>query len=188
MPHSPLPTAAPLTWAGTLTITGTFVSGTSLRFGTSSTALTATQLGKISSAGITSFSLNASGYLIGTTAPTFTTWQTTNSSAGAFSADHDNDGVANGIEYFLGGSGNTTGQTPLPGVTNTSGTLSITWTKASTYPGTYGTHFWIETTDTLTGTWTTEPLGSNVIISGNNVTYTFPATTRRFVRLSVSGP
>lgn len=173
---------------GTLTITGTFVSGSSLRFGTTATALTATQLSKIVSAGITSFSLNSSGYLIGTTPPSYTTWQTANSSAGTFTADHDGDGVANGIEYFVGGNSNTTGTTPLPGVTNTSGTLSITWTKASTYPGVYGTNFWIESSDTLTGTWTTETVGGTVTVNGNNITYTFPASTRRFVRLKVVGP
>ncbi|HCN78951.1 MAG TPA: hypothetical protein DIT13_17380, partial [Verrucomicrobiales bacterium] len=176
-------------WAGgTLTITGNFVSGSSLKFGNSATALTATQLGKISSAGFTSFSLNSSGYLIAnSTAPTYTNWSTTNGTAGAFTADHDNDGVANGIEYFLGGNSNTTGQTPLPGVTNTSGTLTITWTKSATYPGTYGTNFWIESTDTLTGTWTTETVGGNVTQNGNAFTYTFPAGTRRFVRLKVDG-
>ena len=178
-----------ITWAGTLSITGTFVSGSSIKFGTTNTALTATQLGKISSAGFTSFSLNSSGYLIAnSTAPTYTNWSTTNGTAGAFTADHDNDGVANGIEYFLGGNSNTTGTTPLPGVTNTSGTLSITWTKSATYPGTYGTNFWIESTDTLTGTWTTETIGGTVTVTGNNITYTFPTSTRRFVRLKVVGP
>lgn len=177
-----------ITWAGTLTITGTFVSGSSLRFGTTATALTATQLGKITRAGVTSFTLDTNGYLIANTAPTFTTWQTTNGSAGAFTADHDNDGVANGIEFFLGGNSNTTGQTPLPGVTNASGTLSITWTKSATYPGTYGTNFWIESSDTLTGTWTTESVGGNVTVNGNNITYTFPSTGRRFARLKVTGP
>ena len=179
-----------ITWAGTLAITGSFVSGSSLRFGTTATALTATQLGKISAAGFTSFTLNSSGYLIGTpSGPTFTNWQTTNGVSGTFTADHDSDGVANGIEFFLGGSSNTTGQTTLPGITDTAGTLSITWTKSATYPGTYGTNFTVETSDTLTGTWTTETVGVNVTITGNQVKYTFPAgDTRKFVRLKVVGP
>ena len=178
-----------ITWPGTLTITGPFVSGASLRFGTTSTALTATQLGKISAAGFTSFTLNSSGYLIGTpTAATYTTWQTANPGSGTFTTDHDSDGVSNGIEFFIGGNSNTTGTTPLPGVTNTGGTLSITWTKSATYPGTYGTNFWIESSDTLTGTWTTETVGGTVTVNGNNITYTFPASARRFVRLKVVGP
>jgi autotransporter-associated beta strand protein len=174
---------------GTLAITGTFVSGSSLRFGTTASGLTATQLGRISGGGFTSFSLDSGGFLIGTpSAATFANWQAANSPAGAFTADHDNDGVANGIEYFLGGSSNTTGQTPLPGITNDAGTLSITWTKSVTYPGIYSTHFQVESSDTLTGTWTPETVGGNVTLTGNNITYTFPAATGRFVRLRVTGP
>ena len=63
--------------------------------------------------------------------------------------DHDNDGVSNGVEYFLGGNTDTTGFTALPGVTNTGGTLSVTWTKAASYTGTYGTDFVVETSATL---------------------------------------
>lgn len=116
----------------------------------------------------------------------FTTWQSLNGTSGSITADHDNDGVPDGIEYFLGGTSNTTGQTVLPVIANTSGTLSITWTKGTGYLGTYGTDFVIETSTTLTGTWTTESLGENVAITGNNVTYTFPSGgNRRFVRLKV---
>ncbi len=64
------------------------------------------------------------------------------------------------------------------------GTLSITWTKSSTY----GTHFTVETFDTLTGTWTTETLGVNATLTGNQVKDTFPAgDTRKFVRLKLVG-
>jgi autotransporter-associated beta strand protein len=52
-------------WSGgTLNITGTFVSGTSLRFGTSSAGLTSAQLNSITAGGIASFALNSDGYLI----------------------------------------------------------------------------------------------------------------------------
>jgi autotransporter-associated beta strand protein len=172
---------------GTLAITGTFVSGSSLRFGTTSTALDATQLAKISGGGFISYSLNSGGYLVGN-GVTFESWQAVNGSTGAFDSDHDSDGVSDGIEYFIGGNSNTTGHTPMPGVANDSGTLSVTWTKSSNYPGTYGTHFRVETSDTLTGTWTIETIGGNVTINGNNITYTFPAGgTGRFVRLRVIG-
>ena len=62
----------------------------------------------------------------------FAAWQSANSTGGALDADHDGDGVDNGTEYFLGGNANTTGFTALPGVTNTAGTLSVTWNKAAT--------------------------------------------------------
>jgi autotransporter-associated beta strand protein len=48
---------------GTLAITGNFIPGASIRFGTSSTALTAVQLAKISAAGFGPLTLNESGYL-----------------------------------------------------------------------------------------------------------------------------
>jgi fibronectin-binding autotransporter adhesin len=48
---------------GSLSLTGTFVSGSSLRFGTTSAALTPTQLGLITATGFSSFALNASGFL-----------------------------------------------------------------------------------------------------------------------------
>ncbi len=50
---------------GTLAITGSFVSSASLRFGTDNTGLTSGQLAQISAAGYNSFSLDANGYLVG---------------------------------------------------------------------------------------------------------------------------
>ena len=177
---------------GTLTITGNFVSGSSLRFGTTSNALSADQLAKISNEGFINFSLNSSGYLVADVKATFESWQFANGATGTFDSDHDSDGVSDGIEYFLGGDGGTTGTTLLPGVLNDNGTLSITWTKSGTYPGTYGADFTVETCDTLTGTWTTEILGGNVMITGNNVKYTFPGGPaypgKKFARLRVAGP
>lgn len=121
----------------------------------------------------------------------FSTWQTANNTAGALDADHDSDGVLNGVEYFLGGDSDTTGFTPLPGVVNTAGVLSVTWNKGSGYSGAYDADYWIETSSTLTGEWTKEILsGGNVIDDSNAVKYTFPAslTGKRFVRLKVSVP
>ena len=46
----------------------------------------------------------------------------------------------------------------------------------------------METSSTLTGVWTTETLGINVTITGNDVKYTFPAGTKNFARLKVTGP
>jgi hypothetical protein len=98
------------------------------------------------------------------------------------------------VEYFLGGpTGNTTGFTPLPGVTNNLGTLSVTWIKGSSYQGAYGTDFTVETSSTLTGVWATADPGSaagqaDITTTPGQVKYTFPAGTRNFVRLKVTGP
>lgn len=83
--------------------------------------------------------------------------------------------------------------TALPAVTNTLGTLSVTWTKAASYTGTYGTHFVVETSATLAGPWTTETSPGNVSFpSANEVKYTFPRGTaytgKLFARLKVTGP
>ena len=181
---------------GTLSLTGTFVlggPGGSLRFGTSNTGLTSTQLAKISAAGFTGFGLDANGYLTATAVAGYSGWKATNSTAQTIDLDHDSDGVRNGIEYFLGGNANTSGFTALPGVTNTAGTFSIIWTKHATYTGTYGTDFWVETSATLTGVWTPAPLGAgadqvNIITIPGHVKYTFPAGTKNFARLKVTGP
>ena len=106
-------------------------------------------------------------------------------------SDHDGDGVSDGIEYFLGGpNGNTTGFTALPGISNTTGVLSVSWTMGPGYTGIYGTDFVVETSATLSGSWTTEPLGGNIVITDGVVTCTFPAApdARRFARLKVMHP
>ena len=176
-----------VSWTGTLALTGTFVSGTSLRFGTTSGGLSPAQLALITTPGGGAVTLNASGYLIDYP---FGSWRLTNSATGqTFAQDHDNDGVSNGIEFFLGGpSGTTTGFTALPGVDNAAGVLSVTWTKAAGYTGVYATDYVVETSDTLTGVWTPQTLGGTVIITGNNVKFTFPAGVKNFARLNVTGP
>jgi hypothetical protein len=120
----------------------------------------------------------------------FTQWQQANSTQGGLDADHDDDGVANGIEHFLGGAADTTGPTPLPVITRTAGVISITWTKAQDYAGVYGTDFQVETSASLSGTWDGEAEGVNVTINGNDVTYTFPSPpgNRLFARLAVTSP
>jgi hypothetical protein len=120
-------------------------------------------------------------------------WAATNGAGVNLDADHDNDGVKNGIEYFLGGpTGNTTGFTPLPGVIDTLGTLSVTWPKGAGYLGVYGTDYVVETSATLTGVWTTETLGGGNVddSSGTEVKYTFPGplSGKNFARLKVTGP
>ncbi len=117
----------------------------------------------------------------------FTSWKSANGATGEASDDHDSDGVSNGVEHFLGGTGNTTGFTALPGVVTAGSVRSVTWTKAGTYSGTYGDDFVVETSTTLAaGSWTTETLGGSVVITENEVKYTFPAgPVKSFVRLRV---
>lgn len=124
----------------------------------------------------------------------FSSWQSANGTTGGLDEDHDGDGVSNGVEWFLGGNNPTAGFTALPGVTNTGGTLSVTWVRHPDYPGfpgNYGTDFVVETSTTLANPWTpaTEGVGLGFVeITGDNVKYTFPAGTKNFARLKVTGP
>lgn len=127
----------------------------------------------------------------------FPAWQAANSTLGGLDEDHDNDGVDNGTEYFLGGNTNTTGFTTLPGVDKAlDGTLSVTWIKApSGYSGAYSADFVVETSSTLASPWTPAALGSGadqveitVEVTGDKVKYTFPAGIKNFSRLKVTGP
>ena len=126
--------------------------------------------------------------------PGYSSWAAINGAGPNLNDDHDHDGVPNGIEYFIGGpTGNTTGFTPLPGVTNNSGTLSITWTKGAGYAGAYGTDFLVETSATLAGAWvpqtaTPTPGFTVTFPSAAEVKFTFPAGTTNFARLKVTGP
>ncbi len=178
---------------GTLNLTGTFISGASLRFGTNNTSLTTTQLASITAPGFTDFTLNPSGFLIATIVTSYSTWQSANSTAQASNLDHDNDGVPNGVENFIGGTTNTTGFTPLPNVVNTAGTLSVTWTKHTTFTGEYGTDFVVETSASLSGPWTTEiatpdPGFTITFPSADEVKFTFPTPLgpKNFTRLKVT--
>jgi hypothetical protein len=48
----------------------------------------------------------------------------------------------------------------------------------------------VETSKTLSGPWTRETPGEQVVFSGSDVTYTFPPSPggRKFARLVVTGP
>ena len=122
----------------------------------------------------------------------FTAWQSSNNTTGGISADHDNDGVSNGIEHFLRGIANSTGFTALPAVTETAGIYQITWTMASSgYNGAYDTDYFVETSSSLSGTWAQAEEGEGagkVVVNGNQVTYTFPAGAKHFARLVVTSP
>ena len=114
---------------GTLTLTGTFVSGSSLRFGTTSTALTATQLSGISKPGGGAVDLNASGYLIDAPVSGYSTWASTNATGTTPAQDQDNDGVSNAVEYVLGGTSTANDMSKLPAVTTAAGTMTYTFRR-----------------------------------------------------------
>ena len=122
--------------------------------------------------------ITGTGTLTVTTGPvaSYASWKIINGTSQTYDQDHDGDGVKNGIEYFLGGPyGNTTGFTALPfPVKALDGSLSVTWTKASSYIGTYGgiPGYVVESSGRLTGSWTVETAAPAL-----NATVTFPTPT-----------
>lgn len=89
---------------GTLNITGTFVPGSSIRFGLNASALTATQRGLISSPGFTNFTLTSTGYLTAAASLNgYDAWksQITNG-LNLRSQDADGDGFSNHQEFLFG--------------------------------------------------------------------------------------
>ena len=106
-----------ISWSGTLALTGTFVPGVSLRFGTTSSGLTSAQLALIT--GLGGVSLDANGYLI---VDPYNSW----SGGAAFTADANGDGVANGLAWILGADSlSANGQAVLPTPGTETGFLTL---------------------------------------------------------------
>ena len=173
---------------GTLNLTGTFVSGSSLRFGTTSSGLTSAQLARITATGFNSFALNSSGYLTASVATTFSSWITGTFANGVVplakrgpNDDPDNDGISNLIEYALSGLDPTTNNPPVGGFS--ANTLSFT-----KRPGTSGLVYSIEESIDLgvSDPWS-EVAGGTYVNNGSTISYAFnPGTpVKNFLRLKV---
>lgn len=103
---------------------------------------------------------------------TYAAWATANATTGALvSADFDNDGVPNGLEYFMGATGSSFTPNPSLGALN-----KIIWPKNPTFVGSYT----VQTSPNLI-TWTDEP--STLV--GDTVEYTLTGPAPRFVRMKV---
>ena len=111
---------------------------------------------------------------------TYASWAITNSVTDAVNADSNQDGVPNGIAYFM----NETGRAILPGVVGS----KVTWTNGGNIPSSaYGTQFVVQTSPDLV-TWT--PVSDTDLSLRNtvgSVSYTLPPRAgKTFVRLVVT--
>jgi hypothetical protein len=108
----------------------------------------------------------------------FGTWASANGATGQTpEQDHDNDGVKNGIEYFMGETGSSF--TALPGLDATN---KVTWPMDAAYAGTYE----VQTSPDLV-TWTN--VVPRPVPSGGSLSYTLPTgapSGKSFVRLLVT--
>lgn len=92
---------------------------------------------------------NMSAFTLATGGNTYAAWATANATTGALAtADHDNDGVSNGVEFFMGATGSTFTPNPVPDANRL---LSIP--ASATATGVTGI---IQTSPDLV-TWTTLP-------------------------------
>ena len=125
--------------------------------------------------------LSGSGTLTVTSSPTsgYADWAAANAPGQTVDQDHDFDGVQNGIEYFMGLSGNAF--TPNPAVTSG----AVSWPMGASYAGIYGIDYEIQTSTNLSS-WTLVPAADLTIIPGASVSYTLPTGADKvFVRLIV---
>ena len=182
-------------WSGgTLTITGTFVPGNgidpgvgnnpgSLRFGIDNTGLVAAQLQQITASGWNNFSLDAYGFLTATATGGYSSWAGSNAGGQAADLDFDNDGVDNGVEYFMNAAAGFTTNPQL------NGSNTITWPNGGNVPASaYSTKFVVQTSSNLQN-WTDVPAGqltTNTDGPGGSLTYTLTGSAPRFVRLVVT--
>jgi hypothetical protein len=117
--------------------------------------------------------------------PTFATWASTNAGGQAANLDWDNDGVSNGVEFFMDAA---PGFTANPGLVGN----TVTWPNGGNIPSSaYGTQFVVQTSSDLV-TWgdVTEgdfqQFGTN---TAGSLSYTLdPANNpgKQFVRLKVT--
>jgi len=109
--------------------------------------------------------------------PPYSTWAATNAPGQTPDQDYDNDGVENGIEYFMGETGSSF--TAMPGLDATN---KVSWTMDPDFEGTYE----VQTSPDL-GTWTN--VVPKPMPSGGKLSYTLPTDEpggKSFVRLLVT--
>ena len=115
--------------SGTLTLTGSFLSGSSVRFGTGSGGLTPAQLARISKPGGGAVALNASGFLIDAPTSSYASWASANAAGTTPAGDQDYDGVSNAAEYLLGGTVLTDDLSKLPALSTSGGNILFTFKR-----------------------------------------------------------
>jgi hypothetical protein len=112
-------------------------------------------------------------------AGSYADWALTHGVAGAANGDSDNDGVENGVEYFMGITATDPALTsnPVPDSTNT-----VSWPMSASFSGSYE----VETSENLE-TWT--PVTPRPVAVGGYLDYTLPPGVpggRIFLRLVVT--
>jgi hypothetical protein len=112
--------------------------------------------------------------------PGYDTWATTNAGGQTTDLDYDNDGVANGVEYFMNTTPGFTANPVLVGGT-------VTWLNGGNIPGSaYGTQFVVQTSTDLVN-WTNVSVDDPKLTNtASLVAYTLAGgLNKQFIRLMV---
>jgi fibronectin-binding autotransporter adhesin len=135
---------------------------------------------KIDGAYTWTFNANAGELSLVAPASGYGSWKGVNAGGQNPGLDWDNDGVANGVEYFLNSAAGFTAN-PALGMGN-----SITWTNGGNIPGSaYGTQFLVQTSSDLDN-WADVLVGDLTTNTDSTLTYTLTGAGKRFVRLKVT--
>jgi hypothetical protein len=109
----------------------------------------------------------------------YDSWAASNAGGGTAGGDFDNDGVSNGVEYFMNAAAGFTANPAL------NGSNTITWVNGGNInESAYGTEFVVQTSSNLS-TWDDVPL-INVTNTAGSVSYTLSGAGPKFVRLKVT--
>jgi len=113
----------------------------------------------------------------------YDSWATTNAGGQAANLDYDSDGVANGVEYFMGATGSSF--TANPSVVTTAGVRTVTWPRD---PTAVIASFKVQVSDNLTNWTDIVPPNASINESNpNQVIYTLPSgAAKKFCRLVVT--
>jgi uncharacterized protein YjdB len=177
----------------TLTLSDNTTASTPLAFGASPTSddyalLTVTVSGTTSLKLDLPMATNGVGPIIGgfavhqfpSAAGSYAAWAASHAENQAADLDSDNDGVANGVEFFMG---EADGFTATPVVVNTAGTLIWTWPRDPAAAAS----FMFQVSDNLSAWTDIAPPDSRIDTTNpNQVTLTLPRdATSKFFRLAV---
>ena len=111
----------------------------------------------------------------------FETWAQTNSGGQTANLDWDNDGVSNGVEFFMNSEAGFTANPGLVGNT-------VTWPNGGNIPSSaYGSEFVVQTSTDLVD-WIDVPGtgDANLANTSGSVSYTVTGSGKQFVRLKVT--
>ena len=120
-------------------------------------------------------------YVTGPTTVPYATWATTNAGGQAADLDWDNDGVSNGVEFFMDSRAGFTANKQLVGNT-------VTWPNGGNIDSAdYGSKFVVQTSTDL-ASWTDVPGtgDANLVKTSSSVAYTLSGSGKNFVRLKVT--